>query len=128
MDNLKILTENYLEYCKTQKRLDPKTMKAYRIDLRQFSEWLPSTDVLEITPCILEAYIARLHQEYKPKTVKKSLISTSFFPFAYDHFKEEQREFRQISRYHFMTIHPKRPKNSPKEKSLKPHGLSRLFF
>ena len=47
MDNLKILTENYLEYCKTQKRLDPKTMRAYRIDLRQFSEWLPSTEVWE---------------------------------------------------------------------------------
>lgn len=87
MDNLKILTENYLEYCKKQKRLDSKTIKAYRIDLRQFSEWLPSTDISEITPCILEAYIARLHQEYKPKTVKRKIASTKAL-FHYLEYKE----------------------------------------
>lgn len=87
MDNLKILTENYLEYCKKQKRLDSKTIKAYRIDLRQFSEWLPSTDILEITPCILETYIARLHQEYKPKTVKRKIASTKAL-FHYLEYKE----------------------------------------
>lgn len=38
MDNLETLVENYLEYCSTQKCLDAKTLKAYRIDLRQFSE------------------------------------------------------------------------------------------
>lgn len=38
MDNLETLVENYLEYCSTQKCLDQKTLKAYRIDLRQFSE------------------------------------------------------------------------------------------
>ena len=37
MENLQTLTENYLEYCRTQKCLDEKTLKAYRIDLRQFS-------------------------------------------------------------------------------------------
>ena len=34
MENLQTLTENYLEYCRTQKCLDEKTLKAYRIDLR----------------------------------------------------------------------------------------------
>ena len=38
MENLQTLTENYLEYCRTQKYLDEKTLNAYRIDLRQFSE------------------------------------------------------------------------------------------
>ena len=33
MDNLETLVENYLEYCSTQKCLDEKTLKAYRIDL-----------------------------------------------------------------------------------------------
>ncbi len=87
MDNLKILTENYLEYCKHQKRLDPKTLKAYRIDLRQFLKWLPSMDVSEITPHILETYIARLHQEYKPKTVKRKIASTKAL-FHYLEYKE----------------------------------------
>lgn len=87
MDNLKILTENYLEYCKHQKRLDPKTLKAYGIDLRQFSKWLPSMDVLEITPHILETYIARLHQEYKPKTAKRKIASIKAL-FHYLEYKE----------------------------------------
>ena len=38
MTNLQNQIENYLEYCGTQKCLDVKTLKAYRIDLRQFSE------------------------------------------------------------------------------------------
>lgn len=38
MHNLQTLIENYLEYCGAQKRLDEKTLKAYRIDLNQFSE------------------------------------------------------------------------------------------
>lgn len=33
MSTLPTLIENYLEYCKYQKRLDSKTLKAYRIDL-----------------------------------------------------------------------------------------------
>ena len=32
MNNLQINIENYLEYCRTQKRLDSKTIKAYCID------------------------------------------------------------------------------------------------
>ena len=35
MNNLQLLISNYLEYCKTQKRLDEKTLKAYIIDLKQ---------------------------------------------------------------------------------------------
>ena len=38
MDNLQISIESYLDYCAKQKRLDEKTIKAYRIDLTQFSE------------------------------------------------------------------------------------------
>ena len=49
MDNLETLVENYLEYCSTQKCLDAKTLKAYRIDLRQFSEQTFPHEVTEIT-------------------------------------------------------------------------------
>lgn len=60
MSTLPTLIENYLEYCKYQKRLDSKTLKAYRIDLRQFSEQLCSTDVADITQFTLETYITTL--------------------------------------------------------------------
>ena len=54
MHDLQTHIKNYLEYCHTQKCLDEKTLKAYRIDLRQFSEQLPSPDVTEIIPSELE--------------------------------------------------------------------------
>lgn len=51
MINLQNHIENYLDYCSTQKRLDKKTLKAYRIDLRQFSEQISATETSNLT-CI----------------------------------------------------------------------------
>ena len=75
MNDLKTIIENYLSYCNFQKRLDQKTLKAYRIDLRQFSNSIDITDVSAITPQIIESYLARLHSKYKPKTVKRKIAS-----------------------------------------------------
>lgn len=75
MNDLKPIIENYLNYCNFQKRLDPKTLKAYRIDLRQFSNFINITDVSAITPQIIENYLAQLHSKYKPKTVKRKIAS-----------------------------------------------------
>ena len=36
MNTIFSITENYLDYCKTQKMLDKKTLKAYSTDLSQF--------------------------------------------------------------------------------------------
>ncbi len=36
MNNLEIIVEKYLTFCQDQKRLDRKTLKAYRTDLKQF--------------------------------------------------------------------------------------------
>lgn len=75
MNNLQNHIENYLEYCSTQKRLDRKTLKAYRIDLQQFSEQISVTEASELTAAILETYVAKLHQQYAPKTVKRKIAS-----------------------------------------------------
>ena len=50
MDTLETVINNYLEYCNSQKCLDEKTLKAYRIDLRQFSEQISIINITEITP------------------------------------------------------------------------------
>ena len=73
MNNMKDYIKNYLEYCQLQKCLDEKTLKAYRIDLRQFSEKIPNLTITEVTPGTLEQYIAQLHKLYKPKTVKRKI-------------------------------------------------------
>lgn len=87
MNNLQIIIENYLEYCSTQKRLDRKTLKAYRIDLRQFSEQISVTETTELTSTILETYVAKLHQQYAPKTVKRKIASLKAL-FHYIEYKE----------------------------------------
>lgn len=75
MNSLQTHIINYLEYCRYQKRLDEKTLKAYRIDLAQFEKEIPSCHIEEITSALLENFIARLHQKYKPKTVKRKIAS-----------------------------------------------------
>lgn len=75
MDTIKTCISNYLEYCTSQKCLDEKTLKAYRIDLRQFLDQNPVTSIAEVTSKTLEHYIAQLHEQYKPKTVKRKIAS-----------------------------------------------------
>lgn len=87
MRNLESHTNNYLDYCEQQKRLDAKTLKAYRIDLMQFCNQISTKEVLEITPNTLENYIAQLHQQYKPKTVRRKIASIKAF-FHYLEYKD----------------------------------------
>ena len=70
MNSISTLITEYLDSCRTQKCLDEKTLKAYRIDLRQFSDFISDSTQIEvitdIASEILESYISRLHAEYKP--------------------------------------------------------------
>lgn len=79
--------ENYVTFCKFQKRLDEKTIKAYKIDLAQFSALLPVHTVTEISIENLENYISFLHQTYKPKTAKRKIASVKAF-FHYLEYKD----------------------------------------
>lgn len=109
MTNLQKNLTNYLEYCKYQKRLDSKTLKAYRIDLTQFISQLPVNNILEITSDILENFIAQLHQKYKPKTVKRKIASVKAF-FHYLEYKEliERNPFYKLEvRFREPVILPK---------------------
>lgn len=109
MENLQTLTENYLEYCRTQKCLDEKTLKAYRIDLRQFSEEPSLEKIIEITTNDLEDYIARLHQQYKPKTVKRKIASIK----AFFHYLE-YKELLAINPFTKIQVHFREPTILPK--------------
>ena len=97
MNTLQMHYNNYLEFCQFQKRLDPKTLKAYRIDLTQFIQNVAVHDISEVTPDILEKYIATLHQQYKPKTVKRKIASLKAF-FHYLEYKDliERNPFNKI--------------------------------
>ena len=73
------IIEDYLNYCKTQKRLDPKTIKAYRIDLTQFSDFSESLNINALSSSDIECFIGYLNENYKAKTVKRKLASLKTF-------------------------------------------------
>ena len=64
--------KKYLEYCKYRKELDWNTLKAYKIDLRQFFEF-SQEDMPKKSK--IEDYITELHKKYTQKTVKCKLRS-----------------------------------------------------
>lgn len=109
MNNLQTLSEKYLTFCQTQKRLDGKTLKAYRIDLNQFRLGVPSQEISQITSDILENYIATLHQKYKPKTVKRKIATLKAF-FHYLEYKEyiDRNPFNRVQvKFREPTLLPK---------------------
>lgn len=73
MNNLQTTFEEYITFCQYQKRLDQKTLNAYKTDLKQFSQHFHSISIENISPDILERYISHLHQSYKPKTAKRKI-------------------------------------------------------
>lgn len=86
MDTLNIYIKEYIEYCEYRKRLDSKTLKAYRIDLKQYKLFCSA-----LTDCFsrltLDKFITELHKQYKPKTVKRKIASLKAF-FHYLEYKE----------------------------------------
>ena len=97
MTHLQTHIDSYLEFCRYQKRLDSKTMKAYLTDLTQFSGQIPPVDAPNITPAILENFIAGLHQAYKPRTAKRKIASLKAF-FHYLEYREliEKNPFTKL--------------------------------
>lgn len=109
MTNLQTQIKNYLGYCEKQKRLDAKTLKAYSIDLRQFESGIIISDINEITPDMLECYIANLHKNFKPKTVKRKIAAIKAF-FHYLDYKDliDKNPFSKLQiKFREPTILPK---------------------
>ena len=68
-------------------KISEKTLKAYRIDLQQFSKNIRVKKITEINSHILENYIASLHLQYQPKTVKRKIATLKAF-FHYLEYKD----------------------------------------
>ncbi|MEK3686220.1 tyrosine-type recombinase/integrase [Paenibacillus sp. FSL R10-2736] len=78
MQNFVHLSDGYLNYCQYQKRLDFKTIKAYRIDIAQLLKFIEGNDG-SLTKNNISTYIINLHETYKPKTVKRKIASIKAF-------------------------------------------------
>lgn len=77
--------DKYLKYCKYQKELDEKTLRAYRTDLTQFA-MLVGANGNDLDKEKLNLYLQYLHGMYKQKTVKRKIASVK----ALFHYLEEE--------------------------------------
>lgn len=79
MRNYTEITSGYLNFCRYQKGLNPKTIKAYTIDLRQYYEFNLKSEYDWSEKAALSEYIYELHKQYKPKTAKRKIACLKAF-------------------------------------------------
>ena len=78
------LITQYLLHCKFQKGLSEKTLKAYKIDLKQFSVFVGEQ---VFSKELLQDYVTILFKQYKIKSVKRKIASLKSF-FNYLEYEE----------------------------------------
>ena len=78
MSRLETLIADYMKNCESIKKLDKKTLKAYRIDLAQFHASMREYPDFEDKIAINE-YISSLHDQYKPRTTKRKIAALKAF-------------------------------------------------
>lgn len=86
MKNQQKLMEEYLYYGLKQRKLDEKTVRAYQVDLRQFSEFCAQKELVT-EKAIIRQYVLYLHETYKQKTVKRKVASLKAF---YSYLEDEE--------------------------------------
>lgn len=97
MNSLTDMIHTYLDFCRFQKRLDSKTLKAYRIDLIQYAQFVTDDFDEAVLIPTLERFISSLHLNFKPKTAKRKIASLKAF-FHYLEYKDflPDNPFRKI--------------------------------
>lgn len=103
--------EAYLNHCRCEKRLDEKTLRAYRCDLGQFMEWLEHHQVAAflVDKSDLASYLGHLNARYAPSSVKRKIASLRAF-YAYC----ETEAFVPVSPFHGFKISIREPKRLPR--------------
>lgn len=96
MNTLNDYIAEYLEYCEYRKRLDAKTLKAYKIDLKQYNTFCCNSHEC-LARTTVDLFITELHKKYKPKTVKRKIASLKAF-FHYMEYKDllEENPFNKL--------------------------------
>lgn len=104
---------DYLSFCEYQKKLSSKTLKAYRIDLNQFCNFVNTLNG-NISKADINQYITHLHKNFKAKSVKRKLASMKAF---FNYLKSE--EMIADNPFEKMTIKFQEPSILPRTIPLK---------
>lgn len=106
MKSLPDSIEEYLKAAKYERKLSPDTIKAYRIDLWQFSEFTngewPERE-------LLSTYIKHLNCNFAPRSVKRKLASVRAF-----YHELEIQEAVQENPFNKLSIRIQSPKQLPR--------------
>lgn len=119
MNNFILYTKEYYAFCQLRKHLNPKTLKAYRIDLQQFADYCYNCNNF-LSKNSVDNYITHLHRKYKAKTIKRKIASLK----AFFHFLE-YREYLFENPFHKIDISFREEKLLPK--TIPFHTIT-LFF
>lgn len=94
--NIDTHISDYLTHCKYEKNLNPKTLKAYKIDLQQFADFTQKASYAYSRET-LQSYIVYLQRNYKIKSVKRKVASLRAF-FSYLEYEDilESNPFSKI--------------------------------
>lgn len=103
--------ESFLDHCKFEKNLSPKTIEFYGIDLKQFEVFLNTNElnsyVTKIDKYALKDYLKHL-ASFKPKTIKRKLATLKAL-FNYLEFEDEIT----VSPFRKLRVKIKEPRNLP---------------
>ena len=76
MTALPLEAEEHLAWLAGERGRSANTLSAYRRDLAQYVSWLNGTALLDVTPAVLEAYVAHLRGSGKaPSSIARALVS-----------------------------------------------------
>lgn len=97
MEDLEMLVKDYLFYCQKRKKLDFKTIRAYKTDLTQFITYCDEKNN-PFKKSSINNYFITILNDFKPKTAKRKIASLK----AFFHFLELeeiilQNPFNKIS-------------------------------
>lgn len=114
----------FLFHCQYEKNLSPKTLKAYSIDLRQFSEHLAKelavTEITGVDKIALRDYIKSLFNHLAEKSVKRKVATLK----AFLHFLERE-DAVAVNPFRKMDVRIKETRRLPRSISLA--DLEKLF-
>lgn len=103
MKNVSDLISQYLFVCQNQRRLNEKTIKAYRIDLTQFAAFWAKHQARDERETIT-SYIVTMNRTLKPRSVKRKIASIRAFCTYLEH--EELIECNPFSKMRFAIQMP----------------------
>lgn len=107
MENIEKEVEEYLLVCENSKGLSKLTIKAYRIDLKQFCDFMQNKNSLNKEQLI--EYINYIHKNYKPKSAKRKIASIKAF-YRY----MEIEDIIEYNPFHKIKLKYKEPVTLPK--------------